>query len=104
PELTIEGFKEFEAIRDFLYTRMRGYQGGHITAAPAGTSPQIASVPAASSSGSGADEAVSLLLAIGDELKRTRELLESGKPSSTAKPPAGSSAPAAPQKTDWWKG
>ena len=25
-ELIIEGFKEFEAIRDFLYTRMRGYQ------------------------------------------------------------------------------
>ena len=26
PELVIEGFKEFEQIRDFLYTRMRGYQ------------------------------------------------------------------------------
>src|SRR4249920_812057 len=26
PEMLIEGFKEFEAIRDFLYTRMRGYQ------------------------------------------------------------------------------
>src|SRR5881394_3872633 len=25
PEIVIEGFKEFEAIRDFLYTRMRGY-------------------------------------------------------------------------------
>src|SRR5262245_20473273 len=25
-ELVIEGFKEFETIRDFLYTRMRGYQ------------------------------------------------------------------------------
>ena len=24
-ELVIEGFKEYEAIRDFLYTRMRGY-------------------------------------------------------------------------------
>ena len=24
PEIVIEGFKEFEAIRDFLYTRMRG--------------------------------------------------------------------------------
>src|SRR5438034_2771736 len=27
PELVIEGFKEFEMIRDFLYTRMRGYKG-----------------------------------------------------------------------------
>src|SRR5881275_1673434 len=26
PELVIEGFKEFQAIRDFLYNRMRGYQ------------------------------------------------------------------------------
>src|SRR5439155_16247083 len=26
PELVIEGFKEYEAIRDCLYTRMRGYQ------------------------------------------------------------------------------
>src|SRR5215510_14791275 len=28
-ELVIEGFKEYEAIRDFLYTRMRGYQTRH---------------------------------------------------------------------------
>src|SRR6187551_3718381 len=34
-ELVIEGFKEFEAIRDFLYTRMRGYQAqSHSTAGP----------------------------------------------------------------------
>src|SRR5213595_550012 len=33
PELTIEGFKEYEAIRDFLYTRMRGYQT-HAPAVP----------------------------------------------------------------------
>src|SRR5213079_107968 len=32
PELVIEGFKEFEAIRDFLYTRMRGYQTAGATA------------------------------------------------------------------------
>src|SRR5947208_12925241 len=30
PELIIEGFKEFGAIRDFLYTRMRGYQSDSI--------------------------------------------------------------------------
>src|SRR6476659_6397975 len=40
-ELVIEGFKEYEAIRDFLYTKMRGYQslqgltpGTSTTAAP----------------------------------------------------------------------
>src|SRR6187397_2914616 len=44
-ELDIEGFKEFEAIRDFLYTRMRGYQaqphassGAQHLTAPAATS------------------------------------------------------------------
>src|SRR3954453_1518942 len=38
PELVIEGFKEFEAFRDFLYTRMKGYQvrgASSTSAAPA---------------------------------------------------------------------
>jgi membrane protein YdbS with pleckstrin-like domain len=29
-EMTLEGLLEFEAIRDFLYTRMRGYRDGNI--------------------------------------------------------------------------
>ena len=64
-ELVIEGFKEFEAIRDFLYTQMRGAKSGvpAITVSPA---PQPASE----------DETVALLLNIRDELRRTRELLE----------------------------
>ena len=32
-DVVIEGFKEFEAIRDFLYTRMRGYQAKKPSAA-----------------------------------------------------------------------
>ena len=60
-EVVIEGFKEFEAIRDFLYTRMRGYQ--------AKKSPSVAAP-------STENEVVSLLLAIRDELQRTRETLE----------------------------
>ena len=35
PELVIEGFKEFEVIRDFLYTRMRGYQAHPAAPLPA---------------------------------------------------------------------
>ena len=61
-DVVIEGFKEFEAIRDFLYTRMRGYQ---------------AKKPSAAAPPSADNEVVSLLLAIRDELQRTRELLES---------------------------
>src|SRR2546423_10047886 len=34
PELVIEGFKEYEVIRDFLYTRMRGYQSHTTASAP----------------------------------------------------------------------
>ena len=72
-ELTIEGFKEYEAIRDFLYARMRDAR--ERTHAP----PPL---PQASD-----DEAVTLLLAIRDELRQTRELLQtrSGK-SSPADP------------------
>ena len=71
-ELMIEGFKEFEAIRDFLYTRMRGYQTRHGSPAVAAAS------PGGAASGESA-EVVSLLLGIRDELRRTRELLEAGK-------------------------
>ncbi len=73
-ELVIEGFKEYEAIRDFLYTRMRGYQG--VTAKTA----QPALAPASTAGGS---EMVPLLLAIRDELKQTRELLAQRSPGTT---------------------
>src|ERR1041385_3344974 len=63
PEIVIEGFKEFEAIRDFLYTRMRGYQN---RPAPA----TAASAPAAVATAANPQaEVVSLLLQIRDELK-----------------------------------
>lgn len=73
-ELVIEGFKEFEAIRDFLYTRMRGYQTRRSSSsAPLPTS-SVAAVPTGDNT-----EMVTLLLGIRDELRRTRELLEAGK-------------------------
>jgi uncharacterized membrane protein YdbT with pleckstrin-like domain len=62
-ELTIEGFKEFEAIRDFLYARMRG-------ARDKTTHGPLQAVAPAN------DETVALLLAIRDELRQTRELLQ----------------------------
>jgi putative membrane protein len=69
-ELVIEGFKEFEAIRDFLYTRMRGAK-----TAPTGVA--AASSPLRDFPITGDDaEVVPLLLNIRDELRRTRELLE----------------------------
>ncbi len=67
-ELVIEGFKEFETIRDFLYTRMRGYHAPGATGAP------VTGEKVAQPSGS-ADEVVSLLLTIRDELSQIRESL-----------------------------
>ncbi len=71
-ELVIEGFKEFEAIRDFLYTRMHGYQAERAKTGAVDSVAASADVP---SGGAGDDEVVTLLLTIRDELRRTRELL-----------------------------
>ena len=80
-ELVIEGFKEFEAIRDFLYTRMRGYQTRTVP------SPTAVAPSSAGSIASENGEVIALLLGIRDELRRTRELLEAGDPGS---PPTSS--------------
>jgi putative membrane protein len=70
-ELVIEGFREYEQIRDFLYTRMRGARGG------------VQAVGTASESRAAAGEApagmVEVLAQIRDELRRTREALEGKK-------------------------
>ena len=97
PECVVEGFKEYEAIRDFLYTRMRGYQvhqgsprpsAEEVHAAAASSASRDIPAPLAAASSSGGDaEAVSLLLGIRDELRRTRELLEArGKSSRPPQP------------------
>jgi putative membrane protein len=84
-ELTIEGFKEFEAIRDFLYTRMRGYQAQSRSAsAQSGVSAPAAS--AAALQAGGQSEMVAVLLSIRDELRRTREALEARQPARPAPP------------------
>ena len=70
-ELVIEGFKEFEAIRDFLYTRMRGTKGGTVAASDSPVPPTAADA-----------DVVALLSGIRDELRRTRELLEQRNASS----------------------
>jgi putative membrane protein len=72
-ELVIEGFKEFETIRDFLYSRMRGYQA---KAASSAAAAQPGPASSTKRSAGGDEEAVALLLNIRDELRRTRELLE----------------------------
>ena len=86
-ELVIEGFKEFEAIRDFLYTRMRGYKEQR---QPATDIPQTSIAHAATRANSTeVQETISLLMNIRDELRRTRELMEQrNRPPATPPPPA----------------
>jgi uncharacterized membrane protein YdbT with pleckstrin-like domain len=74
PELVIEGFKEFEAIRDFLYTRMRGYQTQADTSVHGSAQSQTS--PSTAPTASAEAEAISLLQSIRDEMRQTRELLE----------------------------
>src|SRR5262249_48568848 len=72
PEMLIEGFKEFEAVRDFLYTRMRGYHGagkGASDGSMAATG--VSEIDPASREQA---DVVSLLSEIRDELRHTREL------------------------------
>ena len=81
-EMTIEGIKEFELLRDFLYARTRGVKDHHA---------QIAAVPNALSASSGAaiaassspDELAATLREIAGELRAIRTLLEKRPPSST---------------------
>jgi len=68
-ELALEGMSDHEAVRDYLYTRMRGARGE-----PAATAPRAGdggAVPAG-----GEDEAVALLREIRAELEGARRALE----------------------------
>ncbi|MFZ2653274.1 MAG: PH domain-containing protein, partial [Victivallales bacterium] len=69
PEMTIEGIVEYEKLRDFLYTKMRGYKdlasaaGAHSVAQPDGKLMVDA-------------DALKVLVEIRDELKAARESLD----------------------------
>ncbi|HWA24617.1 MAG TPA: PH domain-containing protein [Lacunisphaera sp.] len=69
-EVTIEGIKEFEPLRDFLYSRMRGVKD-HAPATP--TAP-VPPAPATSGAGSGG-ELIAALRETTAELRAVREAL-----------------------------
>ena len=70
PEVTIDGVLEAEALRDFLYTKMRGVRDGHH---PAGA-PEHAGMAAAAAG----DETLALLVEIRDALTRLESRLGPG--------------------------
>lgn len=68
-EMTLEGFLNYEAIRDFLYDRMRGSREGGHAARSANTQMTAPS----------SDELVPVLHEIAGELRAVRQLLEEKK-------------------------
>jgi uncharacterized protein len=68
-EMTIEGIKEFEPLRDFLYNRMRGVKDGH--AHPAAPASAFSAHAMATS-----DELTTALRDTAHELRALRETLE----------------------------
>ena len=75
-EMTLEGLKEFEAVRDFLYHRMRGVKdpAHHAAAATASAAP----TPAA-----GDADLAAVLREVAHELRETRRVLASRQPPSS---------------------
>jgi membrane protein YdbS with pleckstrin-like domain len=68
-EMTLEGLKEFEAVRDFLYSRMRGVKE------PAAAHPAV--IGAAKSEQAGDPELAAALREVAQELRAVRLTLES---------------------------
>lgn len=66
-EMTIEGFTDFEAVRDFLYSRMRGARERSAPAAEAPVPALAADAPA--------DELTRVLREVAGELRAVREAL-----------------------------
>lgn len=65
-EMTIEGIKEFELVRDFLYARMRGV-----------ADPSRAHPSRSQATGEGSPDLAAALFEVAREIRETRRLLES---------------------------
>lgn len=79
-EMKIEGLLEYEAVRDFLYSKMRGYRDRTARRTHPGALPAGAPLPPPPGAASGASETelAALLLEIRDELRQVREALQPG--------------------------
>ena len=68
-EMTIEGRQDYELVRDFLYSRMRGVHDA----------PAAAHSPAPGSGDASPDTVTSALRQVSEDLRAVRELLEKGE-------------------------
>jgi len=77
-EMTLEGLKNFEAVRDFLYSRMRGVHDSHHPSHAPATAPLApALTPAPPTPAASNSALISALNEIRDELRRVRQELAS---------------------------
>jgi putative membrane protein len=76
-EMTIEGLLEFEEVRDFVYSKMRGFRRA-AAAAPA----PVASGPSAPVPPEASNELAAVLAEVAGELRAIREAIESRRESA----------------------
>ncbi|MBX7246215.1 MAG: PH domain-containing protein [Candidatus Sumerlaeaceae bacterium] len=87
-EMKIEGILEFEALRDYLYTRMRGYRDRLAHPAPPIASAHPETPAAADPSHTTADaELVTVLRDIQAEMRQIREAVQAAGNAPGAQPP-----------------
>lgn len=79
-EMTIEGIEEFESVRDFLYSRMRGQKEQQSRGV------SVAETPGITLSAAAVDELTAALKQTADELKGVRLLLSSQAGGEVFKP------------------
>ncbi len=88
-EMTIEGVEAFEALRDFLYARMRGTRAGLGSPRPA--SAAVASPTGPRDAGAALDpvaaELTATLRQVAAELRALRLTVEEGQPAAAAEKP-----------------
>jgi len=75
-ELTIEGIKEFELLRDFLYARMRGVKDGHGQLRAHAPEPSKGGTTNAEGAGVAVDELTAVLREAVEEMRAIRGALE----------------------------
>lgn len=98
PEMTIEGIPEFEALRDFLYARMRGTHGP--AGAPRGVAPgPVAGAEAGAGRGSRDSSDLAELAAVLAEIAAELRAVRMALPASTPPPPPLPSLPPPPPRS-----
>ncbi len=89
-EMTVEGIAAYDALRDFLYARMRGTRAGAGAASAAVAAGDAASsLSVARVSGAATDELTATLRSVAEELKLLRQALEASAPADQPGAPRG---------------